>query len=54
MQGKVVGADPNTDVAVVRVVPRTCAVKLGDDHKLRVGEWVLAIGSPFDRNSSTP
>jgi serine protease Do len=48
LQVKVVGADPNTDIAVFRVEASNLpAVKLGDDHKLRVGEWVLAIGSPF-------
>ncbi len=46
--GKVVGTDPKSDVAVVRVEAKgLTAVKLGDDSKLRVGEWVLAIGSPF-------
>lgn len=47
---KVVGADPRTDVAVVRLekVPRTLtAARLGDSEKLEVGEWVLAIGSPL-------
>ena len=47
---KVVGADPRTDVAVVRLekVPRNLtAARLGDSEKLEVGEWVLAIGSPL-------
>ena len=47
---KVVGADPRTDVAVVRLekVPRGLIVaRLGDSEKLEVGEWVLAIGSPL-------
>jgi serine protease Do len=48
LQGKVVGTDPNTDVAVIRVdASNLPSVKLGDDHEMRVGEWVLAIGSPF-------
>jgi serine protease Do len=47
---KVVGADPRTDVAVVRLekLPRNLvAARLGDSERLDVGEWVLAIGSPL-------
>jgi serine protease Do len=48
LAGKIVGTDPKTDVALVRVEARGLpVVRLGDDTKLRVGEWVLAIGSPF-------
>ena len=50
LPGKVLGTDPKTDVAVVEVEPgdhELPSVKLGDSDKLRVGEWVLAIGSPF-------
>ena len=48
LQAKVLGADPKTDVAVLKVegknLPVVAMGKVGD---LRVGEWVLAIGSPF-------
>jgi serine protease Do len=47
---KVVGADPRTDVAVVRLekLPKgLTAARLGDSDRLDVGEWVLAIGSPL-------
>jgi serine protease Do len=47
---KVVGADPRTDVAVVRLekLPRgLTAARLGDSDRMEVGEWVLAIGSPL-------
>jgi serine protease Do len=46
--GKVVGTDPRTDLAVVKVdgVPVQPA-KLGDSERLQVGEWVIAIGNPF-------
>lgn len=47
---KVVGTDPRTDVAVVRLdkIPRTLtAARLGDSERLEVGEWVLAVGSPL-------
>src|SRR5262249_39505107 len=48
LPGKVVGTDPRTDGAVARAdAANLPALKLGDDTKLRVGEWVLAIGSPF-------
>ncbi|MEY4978483.1 MAG: hypothetical protein RLZZ352_753 [Pseudomonadota bacterium] len=44
----VVGADRRTDVAVVKVEATGLrAVKIGDVNRLRVGEWVMAIGSPF-------
>jgi serine protease Do len=46
--GKVVGTDPKSDLAVIRVsgVPVTPA-RLGDSDKMSVGEWVIAIGNPF-------
>lgn len=44
----VVGADKRTDVAVVKIdASGLSAVKIGDVNRLRVGEWVMAIGSPF-------
>ena len=44
----VVGADKRTDVAVVKIdATGLSAVKIGDVSRLRVGEWVMAIGSPF-------
>ncbi|MBM4196364.1 MAG: DegQ family serine endoprotease [Gammaproteobacteria bacterium] len=44
----VLGSDEQTDVAVLRIDARNLpTVKLGDPASLRVGEWVLAIGSPF-------
>lgn len=47
-KGKVIGADRRTDVALVKIEATGLpAVKIGDPNKLRVGEWVLAIGSPF-------
>src|SRR5262249_20573532 len=46
--GKVVGTDPNTDIAVVKVDGVAVQpAKLGDSDKLQVGEWVIAIGNPF-------
>jgi len=47
-KAKVVGADKRTDVAVVKIeASGLSAVKIGDVNRLRVGEWVMAIGSPF-------
>jgi len=47
-KGKVLGADKPTDIAVVKIDAKGLpTVKLGDPSKVRVGEWVLAIGSPF-------
>lgn len=46
--GKVIGADPRTDVAVLKIDARDLpTVKTGDSARLRTGEWVIAIGSPF-------
>jgi serine protease Do len=47
-KAKLVGSDKRTDVAVVKIdATGLPAVKIGDVNKLRVGEWVMAIGSPF-------
>lgn len=45
----VVGRDPKTDVALIKIQPSSPLVPLemGDSDKLRVGRWVVAIGSPF-------
>ena len=45
---KLIGTDERTDVAVIKVEANDLpAVSIGDPNKLQVGEWVLAIGSPF-------
>ncbi|KPU94824.1 serine peptidase [Variovorax paradoxus] len=47
-KAKLVGADKRSDVAVVKIEATGLpVVKIGDISKLRVGEWVMAIGSPF-------
>ncbi len=47
-RAKVLGADPKTDVAVLKIEAKNLpVVALGNVKDLRVGEWVLAIGSPF-------
>ena len=45
---RIIGADRRTDVAVVKIEASGLPpVKLGDPNRLKVGEWVMAIGSPF-------
>ncbi len=53
LKAKIVGTDKRTDVAVVKIdAINLPAVKLGDVAKLKVGEWVMAIGSPFGLDNS--
>jgi serine protease Do len=50
---KVVGVDPPTDVAVLKIEAKDLpTVRLGDPSKLKPGEWVIAIGSPFGFENS--
>ena len=47
-KARIIGADERTDVALVKIEAASLPVlKIGDASKLKVGEWVLAIGSPF-------
>ncbi len=47
-KAKIIGADKRTDVAVVKIdATGLPAVRVGDVSRLKVGEWVMAIGSPF-------
>jgi len=47
-KARVIGADRRTDVALIKVEASGLpAVRFGDPNKLKVGEWVVAIGSPF-------
>jgi len=49
-EATVVGKDPKTDVALLKIDPKKTklkAVKFGDSNDLRVGDWVMAIGNPF-------
>jgi len=52
-KAKVIGSDRRTDVAVIKIEASGLpAVKIGDPERLKVGEWVLAIGSPFGFEST--
>jgi serine protease Do len=52
--GKVLGTDQPSDLAVIKIDPRQplAAAPLGDGGNVKVGEWVLAMGSPFDLEAS--
>ncbi len=48
LQGKVMGTDPTTDVAVVKIeADNLPVVKVGNSERLQVGEWAIAIGNPL-------
>jgi len=48
LEAKLIGADPRSDVAVLKVEGKGLpTVKIGSSDELKAGEWVLAIGSPF-------
>lgn len=52
-EAAIVGNDPKSDLAVIHIdAVDLDAIELGDSDALRVGEWVLAIGSPFTENLS--
>lgn len=52
-RAKIIGADKRSDVAVVKIdATGLPAVKVGDVSRLKVGEWVMAIGSPFGLENS--
>ncbi|MHC4076190.1 MAG: trypsin-like peptidase domain-containing protein, partial [Planctomycetota bacterium] len=47
-EGKLIGADPDSDVAVIKIEAEDLkCLELADSDKLKVGEWVIAIGNPF-------
>lgn len=50
---ELVGTDPSTDVALIKIAADSLpTLPMGDSDSLRLGEWVLAIGSPFDLRST--
>ena len=50
---KVVGTDPTTDLALLKIDAEGLPfVRFGDSDKTKIGEWVLAVGNPFDLNST--
>ena len=52
-QAKVIGTDPNTDLALIKISATDLPiVKLGNSDDAKVGEWVLAVGNPFNLTST--
>jgi serine protease Do len=52
-QAKVIGTDPNTDLALIKIDAHDLPiVKLGNSDNTKVGEWVLAVGNPFNLTST--
>ena len=50
---KIVGTDPKSDLAILKIeADNLRQIKLGNSDKIRVGEWVMAVGSPFSENLS--
>ncbi len=53
LNAEVIGRDPTTDIALLKVKAQDLSyLKYGDSDKLRVGEWVLAVGNPFNLTST--
>ncbi len=52
-EAKVIGTDPNTDLAVIKIEEKNLPfVAYGNSDEVQVGEWVLAVGNPFNLNST--
>ncbi len=52
-KAKVIGTDPTTDIALIKISAENLpTIPFGDSEKLKVGEWVLAVGNPFNLNST--
>src|SRR5262249_30342334 len=54
LKAKLVGTDTKTDIALLKVEPKRPlkAVTFGDSRKMRIGDWVMAIGNPFGLGGS--
>jgi serine protease Do len=52
-EAQLIGHDPNTDIALLKIKANNLAyIKYGDSDALRLGEWVLAVGNPFNLTST--
>lgn len=52
-KGRIIGTDPTTDLALIKVEGKDLpTVTIGDSDKLKLGEWVLAVGNPFNLTST--
>lgn len=53
-KAKVIGRDPSTDLAVIKIDEKDLpAIEIGNSDAVKVGEWVLAVGNPFEYLTST-
>ena len=53
LKGRLIGVDPDTDLALVKIEGDDFpTLPIGDSEALKVGEWVLAVGNPFNLNST--
>ena len=53
LQGRIVGTDPATDLALIKIEGDDFpTIPVGDSDALKLGEWVLAVGNPFNLNST--
>ena len=54
LKAEIIGRDPKTDIAVLRIKPEKplTSVSFGDSDRIRVGDWVMAIGNPFGLGGS--
>lgn len=52
-KGRIIGTDKNTDLALIKIESKNLpAITIGNSDKLKLGEWVLAIGNPFSLTST--
>ena len=52
-KGRIIGTDPSTDLALVKIEGEDLpTIPVGDSDRLKVGEWVLAVGNPFNMTST--
>lgn len=52
-KARIIGTDPTTDLALIKIEAKNLpAIKIGDSDNLKVGEWVLAVGNPFNLTST--
>ena len=53
IDGALIGTDPATDIALIKIEAKDLpTIPFGDSEKLKVGEWVLAVGNPFNLTST--
>jgi len=52
-KGRIIGCDPTTDLAVIKIDAKNLpAIKIGNSDDLKLGQWVLAVGNPFNLTST--